>query len=104
LSHVNNANYLNWLDQARRDAWVEMGLAPVDLNTLPVRYAIEYWMPAVEGDEVEVQSRIVSIGETQFTWEHQVLRVGQRLVSAQATLKSCSDKPIGVLLGYKTAS
>lgn len=99
LSHVNNANYLNWLDQARREAWVELGLAPADLNVLPVWYEIEYLAPAVEGDEVEVHSRIVSVGATQFSWEHRVLRAGRRLANARATLQSCSEKSIGVLWG-----
>jgi acyl-CoA thioester hydrolase len=99
LSHVNNANYLNWLNQARRQALTELGLSPDDLNIAPLRYEIGYLRPAVEGDQVKISSRIVSVGQTQFTWQHEISRDGDRLVNARATLKSCPKKPLSVLLG-----
>ncbi len=95
LRHVNNANYLNWFDQARLDALAEVGL-PLnesatrlrDLAVIPspVRCDIEYFVPAVVGDLVEVHSRIESKGETQLTWAHQVRRGQERLVEAKATI------------------
>ncbi len=99
LSHVNNANYLNWLNQARRQALTDMGHSPDDLQLAPLRYEIEYLRPAVEGDQVEITSRIVSAGQTEFTWQHQISRGGERLANARATLKSCPEKPMRVLLG-----
>jgi acyl-CoA thioester hydrolase len=79
LRHVNNANYLNWLSQARLDA---MGEA----EPSPVRYEIEYFVPTVAGDRVEVHSRVVAAGETQLTWEHEVRRGEARAVKASATI------------------
>jgi acyl-CoA thioester hydrolase len=95
LRHVNNANYLNWLNQARRDALAEVGFAldqdptrheELGLILAPVRYEIEYFLPALAGDRVEVHSQVVEAGTTQLTWAHQIRRGGERLVEARATV------------------
>jgi acyl-CoA thioester hydrolase len=95
LRHVNNANYLNWLSQARLDALADVGF-PLDasgtelkglgLLLCPVRYEIEYYIPAVVGDSIEVESRVVAASTTQLTWVHRVLRDQERLAEARATL------------------
>jgi YbgC/YbaW family acyl-CoA thioester hydrolase len=84
LRHVNNANYLNWLNQARLDI---LGCSA----TAPVRYEIEYFVPAVGGDQVEVRSRVVAAGQTQLTWEHEVYRGQERSVKASATVCLAGD-------------
>jgi YbgC/YbaW family acyl-CoA thioester hydrolase len=87
LGHVNNANYLNWLNQARLDAFTDVGLnLDVDVVPSPVRYEIEYLAPVMTGDDAEVQSRVVQVGATQMTWAHQILRGDDRLVEAKATV------------------
>lgn len=93
LRHVNNANYLNWLNQARLDAMGEAGIGYWVLGTgdgqeeiSPVRYEIEYLVPTVAGEQVEVHSRVVAAGETQLTWEHEVRRGEERAVKASATI------------------
>jgi YbgC/YbaW family acyl-CoA thioester hydrolase len=105
LRHVNNANYLNWLNQARRDALAEVGFvladgtAPLrgpDLILTPVRYEIEYRAPAVAGDRVQVHSRVVGAGTTQLTWAHEILRGEEELVNARATLCFVEDDDIAV--------
>jgi acyl-CoA thioesterase FadM len=52
----------------------------------PVRYEIEYFIPAVYGDQVEVQSQIVGLGETQVTWLQKICRGEERLVEARSTI------------------
>ena len=92
---MNNANYLNWLNQARLDALAEAGfllgkgaaqLQGLDLMVSPIRYDIEYFAPAVAGDQVDVHSRIVAGGATQLTWAHEIRRDEERLVEARATV------------------
>lgn len=95
LRHVNNANYLNWLSEARLEALVEVGF-PMDessihlqhlhLSPAPLRFEIEYFTPAVAGDFVEVHSQLVAVGTTQLTWAHQLVRGEQRLATARATI------------------
>ena len=95
LRHVNNANYLNWLNQARLDALTRAGF-PLDesatrlrglgLMLTPVRYEIEYFTPAIVGDVVEVHSRVVKRGRTQLTWSHRICRGEERLVAAEANI------------------
>lgn len=96
LRHVNNANYLNWLNQARIDALAEAGfsfeagsahLQGVGGMISPIRYEIEYFSPAVVGDRIQVHSRIVATGITQLTWAHQIRRGEERLVEARATVR-----------------
>jgi acyl-CoA thioester hydrolase len=95
LRHVNNANYLNWLNQARLDALAEVGFplgeGAVQLRNLglvpsPVRYEIEYFAPTVANDQVEVHSQIVAVGPTQLTWAHEIRSDEERLVEATATI------------------
>jgi len=105
LRHVNNANYLNWLNQARRDVLAEAGfglnegsaqLQGVVRVLAPIRYEIEYFVPAVAGDRVEVHSQVVEAGTTQMTWVHQIRRGEERLVEARATV--CLEEEGGAAL------
>lgn len=95
IRHANNANYLNWLNQARLDALADVGfplgegavlLQKLGLMPSPVCYEIEYFIPAVGGDQVEVQSQVVGVGETQLTWIQKICRGNERLVEARATI------------------
>ena len=105
LRHVNNANYLNWLNQARLDVLAEAGF-PFDQGTAqprnrgltlsPVRYEIEYLIPAVAGDQVQVRSKIVAAGTTQLTWAHEIRRGEERLVEARATLCFEEDDDVAI--------
>ena len=95
IRHVNNANYLNWLNQARLDALADVGfplgegavqLQYLGLMPSPVRYEIEYFIPAVGGNQLEVQSQVVGVGETQLTWIQKICRGDERLVEARSTI------------------
>ena len=95
MQFLINANYLNWLNQARLDALADLGYplgeGAVQLQNLglipsPVRYEIEYFIPAVHGDQVEVQSQVVGGGETQLTWVQKICRGDERLVEARSTI------------------
>jgi acyl-CoA thioester hydrolase len=95
LRHVNNANYLNWLNQARLDALAEAGFRlgadqarfhGLGVMISPVRYEVEYYSAAVADDVVQVNSQLVAAGKTQLTWVHQIRRDAERLVEARATV------------------
>jgi acyl-CoA thioester hydrolase len=102
LRHVNNANYLNWLNQARLDVLERVAGGKWQVIPSPVRYEIEYFAPAVGGDRVEVHSRVVAVGATQLTWAHEIRRDQERLVEARATIclevgKASVPLPAGLL-------
>ena len=95
LRHVNNANYLNWLHQARLDALSDAGLVlntetgefkALEASISPVWYEIEYFVPAVGADQVEVRSQVTAISKSQLTWVHQIYRGQERLVEATAVV------------------
>lgn len=99
LRHVNNTHYLAWLNQARLDALAEVGFEQNPEATTcqalgalpaPVRYEIEYFLPAVAGDRVTIHSRAVAAGRTELTWVHEIRRKEERLVEARATI--CLEK------------
>jgi YbgC/YbaW family acyl-CoA thioester hydrolase len=96
LRHVNNANYLNWLNQARLDAIADCGfpldesathIQGLDVMVSPVRYEIEYFVPAVAGDRIQIRSQVASAGATELTWIHEIRRGEERLVEARATVR-----------------
>jgi acyl-CoA thioester hydrolase len=95
LQHVNNANYLNWLYQARADALADVGfpfdasstqLVGLGLTPSPIRYEIEYFQPVTGGQRVELCSQVIGVGETQLHWRHEIRRGETRLVEAGATI------------------
>jgi acyl-CoA thioester hydrolase len=90
--HVNNAVYLNWLEQAKFDAMASVGyttawLKEVGITIVQVRAEIEYMKPAVEGDELEIISRLAAMARTHGTWEHLIYKkpTGELIARAWST-------------------
>ncbi len=77
--HVNNAVYLNWLEQAKFDATDSLGftsawLREKGITIVQTRAEIEYIRPALEGDELEIVSRLAGMARTHGTWEHLIYK------------------------------
>ncbi|RLC80002.1 MAG: hypothetical protein DRI61_06735 [Chloroflexi bacterium] len=90
--HVNNAIYLNWLEQAKFDAITEAGfpssrLREMGITIVQTRIEIEYLHPALEGDEIEIHSWLAAMARTHGTWGHKIIRVrdGELLARAWST-------------------
>lgn len=84
--HVNHAHYLRWIEQAYFDAAASVGYSiPRMLETgwivLQGGHEIEYFLPAQEGDEIEIISWVVEMGTLRGAWTHEVYnaRTGQLL-------------------------
>jgi len=96
--HVNNAVYLNWIEQALWDACAAAGvphlIAPAGdgLRLVARRHELEYRRPAVAGDEIEITTWLHAIAPAHHTWLHELRRVadGALLVRAYAT-HACLD-------------
>jgi acyl-CoA thioester hydrolase len=79
MQHVNNAVYLNWVEEAKFRAAEEAGwplerARAANLVTVQIRHATEYFVPAVYGDEVDVVSRLYDVRRVRGTWLHEVYR------------------------------
>ncbi len=90
--HVNNAIYLNWLEQAKFEAMASVGytsawLKEIGITIVQIRAEIEYEKPALEGDELEIVSRLAGMARTHGTWEHLIYRQpsGELIAKAWAT-------------------
>jgi acyl-CoA thioester hydrolase len=87
MGHVNNAFYVTWFEQAILDtlaAWL-----PAEANTgWPCwrRHDIEYLSAILPGEEVEIVTRLVGMGQARAAWQQEVRRAG----SADAAIKDQS--------------
>ncbi len=90
LGHVNNAVYLNWLEQGRLAAVEEMGYKVRFLSrewlTNVVRVEIDYRRPAFYGDELEVRTALDAIGRTSVTLRSWIVRLPQEELVAEAVV------------------
>jgi acyl-CoA thioester hydrolase len=86
VAHVNNAVYLNWLEEAVADALERAGyhLLPGVEEKRPTlwfqRHTLEYLRPAFAGDEIEVKTALVGAGLSVGMWEQTIERGGELLV------------------------
>lgn len=81
LDHVNNAVYVNWIEQQARDAWAAWGHDPARLCL--TRHALEYLRSALPDDEVALTSRVTPHGAG-LRWEQTVQRGDELLVVARS--------------------
>ncbi len=75
--HVSHAAYLFWLGQAHLDALRAAGQAPGQAlpegwAMLPAGHDVEYLAPALDGDPVEITSRVCEVGEPGAAWAQEV--------------------------------
>jgi acyl-CoA thioester hydrolase len=84
--HVNHAVYLQWLGQAHREALRAAG-HPAEDGRLPwhAAYDVEYLAPAVDGDEVEIVSRVTETSRLRQAWRQEVLNAAGGKVLARAS-------------------
>lgn len=81
MGHVNNAAYLNWLEQARLEAFESLGYPLEDLiarrwMTTVARIEIDYRREARFGDEIAITTRLDRIGESSLALAHRLVRAG----------------------------
>jgi len=88
LGHVNNAVYVNWLEQGRLAAMEACGYAVRSLSqdwlTNIVRIEVDFRRAAYYGDRLVVTTTLESVGRTSFTLWGEILRLPDREVVATA--------------------
>jgi acyl-CoA thioester hydrolase len=77
MGHVNNANYVTWFEQATLDAlaaWLPGGA----LGGRPCwrRHHIEYRSAVMPGEEVEIVTRVVGLGQARSAWRQEIRHSG----------------------------
>lgn len=90
--HINNAVYVDWLEEAVRDALGAMGctLALDGAASLPwfYRHSLEYVRAAVPGDSIEIRARLMRRGRTRGDWELELSNAQshEQLMRAHSTM------------------
>lgn len=83
MQHVNNAIYLDWLEEALADAIADVSSRSRQLFVR--RHDIEYVRSALPGDEVEIAARLVGAGQCASAWSLEITRAGEMLVRDHIT-------------------
>ncbi len=82
MRHVNNAIYLDWLEEP---------LADVSPHLCVYRHDIEYVRGALPGDTVEMVTRLVGVGHCTSAWAQEITREGQVIIRNRLTAIALDD-------------
>ena len=95
MHHVNNATYLSYLEEARIAYFKDVLDKPkngLDFEAIIAKIEINYHLPIMLGDEVEVATRVSKMGNKSSDVEHLILvnKNGMKVVAASALTKLVS--------------
>lgn len=79
MKHVNNAIYLDWLEEPLHD------VIPAPLRLAVRRHDIVYVRSALPGDRVEIRSRLTGAGQCATSWAQEITRAGELVVRNRLT-------------------
>ncbi len=86
MQHVNNATYLSYLEEARLSYFNDIfntQINNLDFEAIIGRIEIDYLIPIMFGDEVEVFTRTVKLGNKSIDVEHIIaIKKGNEFVKA----------------------
>lgn len=87
-SHVNNARYLEFLEEARWSFFEDRGNLPrfmaTGLALVVVNINIDYRYPATMGDELAIETTVKSVGSRSGVIHQRVTLAGRDTVVAEA--------------------
>ena len=89
FNHVNNGVYLSYFDHAR-DEYVEQALSGCEeLPASEIRYVVartevDFLVPAVGGDILEILGYVSTFGQTSLTFEQEIVRARDQCPIARA--------------------
>ncbi|MBA3532772.1 MAG: hypothetical protein H0T73_12680 [Ardenticatenales bacterium] len=86
LAHVNNAVYLNWIEDNAQRAAAQAGLPTPEFT----RHLLEYRLPAFKDEIVGVRSVVAPQGEG-WAWSHEVYRAEEVLIRAKSLSERRDD-------------
>ena len=100
--HINNAVYVEWVEEAVRCALLAMGYRLALDGSTPwpwfYRHALEYVRSALPGDEIEIEARLMRCGRTRGEWQIRVLTRETRedILRARSTMLwvDANNRPI----------
>jgi acyl-CoA thioester hydrolase len=94
LSHVNNAVYFTYLEQARVGYLQELGLlpdTPWGIGFILAEAHCRFKSPLTLSERVTVRIRVSEVGRSSFTFEYRVEGEDGRLAAEAQTTQVCYD-------------
>ncbi len=81
--HVNNAQYLTFLEDARTDFFEELGyslsvLAQRNVQVFLTEVTLQYKRPAELLDVLEIYGWFIEIANRKATWQHEIYKKGDK--------------------------
>src|SRR5690606_28957320 len=121
MQHVNNARYLNFLEEARIAYWkdvLEVKLDSAEFNAVVARVEIDFLAPIFFNEVVSVYSRVSRIGTKSMTYDCTIVaeKDGKKKIAAHSlttivklspkTLKptAIDEKTKGMIRKFETLS
>lgn len=94
---VYYANYLNFLEEARTEFFESKGvsikeLADKGILFVVARQEIDYKAPAVYGDVLDINARIVDLGSAKIEFANEMKNQDKKIISLAKTTMVCIDK------------
>lgn len=94
---VYYANYLNFLEEARTEYFMLKGASIkqlADFGTMFVvaRQEVDYKLPAVYGDELDIQTQIGVLGGARIEFLHEIYNQNKQVIVKAKTILVCVDK------------
>ncbi|MFL5345909.1 MAG: acyl-CoA thioesterase [Hyalangium sp.] len=106
LLHVSNVVYIRWIQDAAVAHSVSVGLSLEEYRQRGAvfvvrRHEVDYLRPALLGDEVEVETRVVAVSQVTATRQNFIRRLsdGHVLVQAQtqwAYISTTTGRPVRI--------
>ena len=81
LQHVNNARYLNFLEESRitySQELLNVFNSIQELNVLVARVEIDFLRPVLFGEKLQVYTRIAKLGTKSFTFESVITKTNKK--------------------------
>lgn len=77
VQHVNHAMYVYWIEQARLDA-LRAGGHPQTPESRSLGHELQYFAPALDGENIEIVSWLAETGEDGMAWMHEIFNADTR--------------------------
>jgi acyl-CoA thioester hydrolase len=96
MGHVNHATFLTYIESARIDYMLQVCQleSPLELGVILAKLTVEYKLPLVLGDEIEVYTRCIRLGNRSFDLEAIILRLnanGEDVAASAVTVMVAYD-------------
>lgn len=91
LNHVNNVVYVQWIQDAAVRHW--NSIAPEDIKSryvwVIVRHEIDYKFPAMLNEELQIETRVLSVATASSVRQVQIFRKSDKRLLVEAQTNWC---------------